>query len=451
MWYGGLFLYLRSTIPPHTESAGRGGVCYNANDYMLFNSLKNNTHSERLATWIMKHGWKTLLYIPVTALFGPILSLPLLGRQYEITAPEIIIGVSIVVIGCLWASRQRPEGFRITHTGGALLLILGWMIVSGLWVESFDKYAIALRVILYQIATFFLVLNCFKTKRHVYAGLWSLTILGVGAAIMTIVTIIDIPFRQLFVANRALIIMPMGALSYVAAIIAMLIPLILFLTTIEKKLARVWFLRAVYVLALVALLYAAGKAAILSTVIGVGVYLIIVKKQRFPTILGTVLALGIFIALADREVATHTFERFQDIAIDSSTSFRTLELAAARDIFINHWLIGTGAGNLKVAYKAITGFYEGEANNIIVQFGAELGVIGLGLFSFLIAQGIRWFRQATSLLNPHRTATLATLPFFITVGINAMFEVTIVGLLYGILFWYILALFYRYAEIEEKN
>ncbi len=447
----GVFFYILSEKGIASRNrAERASICYNFKDYMASTTSIKKSPSDRLASWIMEQWWKVLVCIPVTALLGPIASLPLLGRQYEITVPEIIIGTSIVLSVCLWVSRQRPRGFRATPIGGALLVILGWMLLSGAWVESLDKYAIALRVVIYQMATFFLMLNFFRTSRQIRAGLWSVALLGVGAAAMTILTIIDIPFRQLFTANRALIVMPMGALSYVAAMIAMFIPLLLFLTTIEKKPIATWLLRSFYTLALVALLYAAGKAAILSTIIGLGVFLIFNKKQRFPALVATFFAVCIFIALADREVATHTFERFQDIAIDASTSFRTLELGAARQIFMSHWLIGTGAGNLKIAYKAITGFYEGEANNIIVQFGAELGIIGLGLFSLLIAQGIRWFRSLVDQGGEKRMLVFGMLPFFVTVAINAMFEVTIVGLLYGIFFWYILALFYRYAEIEEK-
>lgn len=413
---------------------------------MFFFRKKESIHSHALSRFFDAHLWKVLIAIPLVMIFGQVLTLSLVNWLYEITLAEIVIGVVFVLWGAHMLSREGRRELITSRIGSLLLLLGGLMVVSGLWVESFEKWIIALRVVFFQFAMFFLTINLINTRERALTALrWFLGFAFiVSAAILT--TVIAIPYNELVVLNRAWIRTSMGALSYVAALAALCAPVIVGLYYLARNERERLFASLGYVVVVTSLLYAAGKAAMLSALAGVVIIFARVRERRWYFLSLTILSVLLFAVLSTSiqgEAGSYTLQRLQESAVDNSTQFRLLELRSAGKIISEHLLLGTGWGNIKVAYLRETGFYDGDANNIFIQIMGELGIFGLIIFVFLIGQLVRmlWWSKTSSVKKMPILPVMYS-ALFVTAGINAMFEVTIIGLFYGIVFWYLIGIFY---------
>lgn len=441
---------------------------------MKSSSLTRFSHHMR--TFFETQLWYALLAIPVLFVFGKIITIPIASFQYEITLTEIVIAaVSTLCFGYLLSPQYR-SAWRATPLGHALVLLFLMNLVSVLWVESLEKWIIAIRVLTYQYATFFIVANLIKTKQQALTALSVMVVPAVICGIYIMHVVSGIPYSELATMNRAHIVTPVGALSLVAAMVAFFIPITLGVYHMANRLAYRMALSGVYIFLLAALLSAAGKAAILSAACGI-VCMVALVRQRRAAIIGLTLCsvLLFFSATSFRSApepvvvsmpasptptvpapppvpsaADLLLSRFSNISTDPSTQFRLLELETAGLIFLASPLAGQGAGNLKVAYHHYTGFYDGEANNIIVQYGAEFGALGLALFGFALYHLGRLYAKEYLAQRKTRPLMMAIFSsFLVTVAINAMFEVTVVGLIYGILFWYAVGIFSAYSKARS--
>ncbi len=431
--------------------------------------------SQKIRSFVETKLWYALLAIPVLFIFGKVLTIPVAGFQYEITLTEIIIAAVSIICFVYLLSPQYRSKWRATPIGYALVLLFLLNLVSVLWVESYEKWVIAIRVLTYQYATFFIVANLLKTKRQCMIALAVLFVPAVVCGVYVIQAVSGVPYQELLKMNRAFLTTPVGALSLVAGMVALFIPVVLGLYQMTNRLIYRVIGSGVYIFLVAALLHAASKAAILSAFCGVICMLILIKQRRIVVIGLTACAIILFSTVTSMQPASVSavevgnianvptsssvstrsavdvlLSRFANISSDPSTQFRLLELETAARIFRDSPWIGQGAGNLKVAYKHYTGFYDGEANNIIVQFAAEFGLLGLALFAFMVYQIVRLY---TKEYLKHRRAkpfmTAIFTSFLVTVAINAAFEVTIVGLIYGILFWYVIGIFSAYSKTQS--
>lgn len=413
---------------------------------MFFSHKKESPHSHALSRFFDAHLWKALVVVPLAMVFGQVASLPIINWSYEVTLAEIIIGAVFTLWAAHMLSREGRRELVVPRIGKHLLLLVGLIVLSGMWAGSIEKWMIALRVICFQFAMFFLTVNLINAReRAVVALKWFLGF-AVLASISILIAVIPIPYNELVTLNRAWITTPMGALSYVAALVALSAPLVMggyYLVNTTRWRVAVSF---VYVMVVVSLLYAAGKAAMLSALAGLVVVFASVRQRRWYFLALTITGLAIFAVLSTSTqggFGSYTIQRLTQTTVDNSTQFRLLELHSAGAIIHDHLLIGTGWGNMKEAYLQQTGFYEGDANNIFIQIIGELGVLGLIIFILIISQLVRmlhWGEQ--SIVKKIPVIPALYIAFFVTAAINAMFEVTIIGLFYGILFWYLAGIFY---------
>ncbi|MDP2656241.1 MAG: O-antigen ligase family protein [bacterium] len=423
--------------------------------------------------------WYALLAVPVLFIFGKCIMIPVLGFQYEITLSEIVIALmTIAYLVYLLSSPRKFAKINITPIGYTLIALFILNVLSVLWVNNLDKWIIAIRVLLYQYAIFFLVINFFKTKRQCITALSALVIPAIVGGVFVLYIILGIPYGDLLYMNRAFLVTPLGAMSAVVAMIALTIPVTLGLFAIATQRWKRITMAVVYIFLVVAVLFAASKAAIIAIACAIACMTLLIRKHFLGIIALTLSAIvlyagitylptkifpGTTILVAIRsaeglltdQVAPATgvslvANRFTHVLSDASTRFRILELQTAWQIFLESPLIGQGAGNLKVAYDDHTGFYDGEANNIFVQYTAEFGLVGLALFGYLLYQLSFLYRNGYFSRRKKNLIMWATLSgVLLTVAINSMFEVTIIGLIYGILFWYVIGIFVAYSRVRS--
>jgi len=96
---------------------------------------------------------------------------------------------------------------------------------------------------------------------------------------------------------------------------------------------------------------------------------------------------------------------------------------------------------------------ETESNNFFLQVLLELGIIGFAVFLLLaraIYLEIRKAKMAS--INPEeKMLYVGFVSTLIIVLLNSMVEATLIGLYYGIVFWYIVGLLVIYNQVNSKK
>ncbi|MDP2918333.1 MAG: O-antigen ligase family protein, partial [bacterium] len=335
-----------------------------------------------------------------------------------------------------------------------LLLYLFFSLISFGWADNLSRAVIALRSLMFHAAILFLAINLIKTKKDFKIALFALPLTALLAAGEVIFKVYSLGgFREMIAREE--IITPVGKWVYIAAIIILTLPLTYYL--IFKVRSRLLKITLAIILGLggLAVFLTLGKGEIIALILGFA-YLFWKQKLNKRILIPILIAIILITAIPFSQYAGKFWERIVNIADDPNTQFRVAEFYAASEILKNHILLGVGAGNLKLAYKNLLPWsVESESNNFFLQVLLELGIIGFALLTltlraiYLEIQKARKYIQTPEqkLLYASFVATL------IIVLLNAMVEATLIGLYYGIVFWYIVGLlfyvqnFYHHSQL----
>jgi O-antigen ligase len=346
-----------------------------------------------------RHDWAFFGLMAFTALlfFRPQDQLTFLNplRLAEIAA---LIGLVAMVTGRLRRgqifTRVTPELVAVVALGGVMLLTVPFSVWPGGSVATFTD--IYVKVIL----IFVLMVNTLTTPKRVEQFMW-LIVLTTGY----------IAFRAVFDYARGLNLIENGrvqgavggifrnpndlALNMVAVLpLAMLIALY-GRTGLRRIVAAACIL---LMIATVVVSHSrSGSVGLAGMALLLAVYLV---RRRPGLVFAGVLACGLALPLAP-ESYWHRLSSITDASEDDTGSreARQVLLREGFAAFVAHPLTGVGAGQFK--NYAPEGREEAwrETHNVVLQVAAELGVLGLAVFTFLLVRAAMVGRQIRRLLT----------------------------------------------------
>ena len=382
-----------------------------------------------------------LALIPAAIAAGQITTLRFRDWYYQISLAEILIIFLALAFFLQILIQNKWREIKFPGILLCLLLYLFFSLISFGWAENLSRAVIAIRSLLFHAAILFLAINLIKTKRDFKIALFALPLTALLVAGEVIFKVYSLGGFSEMIARKE-IITPVGKWVYIAAIIILTLPLTYYL--IFKVRAGLLKITLAIILGLggLAVFLTLGKGEILATILGFS-YLFWKQKLNKRILIPILIAIILITAIPFAQYAGKFWERIVNIADDPNTQFRVAEFYAASEIFPEHFALGVGAGNLKLAYKNLLPWsVESESNNFFLQVLLELGVVGFAILILIaraIYAGIKKARrhiktQDQKLLYASFIATL------IIVLLNAMVEATLIGLYYGIVFWYIVGL-----------
>ena len=395
-----------------------------------------------------------LILIPPSIVFGQIATIRIQDWYYQISLAEILILILTLFFVLHLIAKKQVLQIKFPLLLGCFLLYIFFSLLSLGWANNLSRAIIALRNLSFQFLTLFLVVNLIQNKRDFKIALFSIPVTGFLVASELIFKVISLGgFSGGYTLARESIITPVGKWVYIAAIIIMTLPLtyILLLTNRNRWLKTFLFIETI--LGGIATFLTLGKGEIFSLA---GGFIYIFKKQRikkiFAILLTCTLLVIIFIPLA--AYSDQFLSRLTGIFTDPNTRFRIVEFQSAYQIFIQHPILGVGTGNLKLEYKNLLPWsVETESNNFFLQVLLELGIIGFAVFLLLaraIYLEIRKAKMAS--INPEeKMLYVGFVSTLIIVLLNSMVEATLIGLYYGIVFWYIVGLLVIYNQVNSKK
>lgn len=396
---------------------------------LLFLYLKN-------PVWI-------LFLIPPTMILGQIFTLKIRDWYYEISLPEILIIILAIFFVLQTLARRKFKALKFP----LLLALLGLYIILSLlslgWAQNISRAVIAVRILVFHFLIFFLTINLVKKTKDFHLALLSLPLTSFLVASQLIFKVASQGgFFQNYALAREVMITPVGKWVYIAAIIAQTIPLTYALLIVNRKIGLKVLLAGQVILGLMAVGLTLGKGEIIAVACGLGYFFRKQKTQRY--LAAIILLAGLLIAIFPLASYSGKFlERIYRTSNDPNTRFRLTEFKSAPQIFFQNPFSGVGIGNLKLEYKNLLPWgVETESNNLFLQIILELGLVGLAILILIIRQIYYELKRLKSLLQEKegRIIYLGFVSTLIVVLLNSLVEVTLIGLYYGIIFWYILGL-----------
>jgi len=378
-----------------------------------------------------------------TIIFGQVTTLKIRDWYYEITLGEILI-ILISVLFILQAiTRRKIKKIKFPFLLAILILYLALAFLSLGWANNLSRAVIAVRTLIFHFASLFLIINLVKTRRDLKIALMSLPLTGFLVSTQLILKVASLGgFGGNYIVAREWIVTPVGKWVYIAAVIVLTLPLTYALLLLAKKLWLKIILSLQMILGLTASALTLGKGEMIAALSGL-IYFF--KKQKGQKYIAAIILTSILL-LAAFPLASYTgkfWERIYGTRDDPNTNFRMTEARVALKLFSQKPISGLGVGNLKLEYKNLLPWScESESNNLFVQIVLELGLIGLAILILIIRQIYRELKKMKNLAKDQSDKILyfGFVSTMIVVLINALVEVTLVGLYYGIIFWYITGL-----------
>ncbi|MBI5134975.1 hypothetical protein HZA86_01955 [Candidatus Uhrbacteria bacterium] len=395
------------------------------------------------------HLWALALLIPLSVPIGRIGTI-IVGQsyRYEITATEaalLVLG-AILLYAIAWGTiawHRVPMMERLWYA----LLVLAYG--SLLWIVDGAKYLVGVRLLTYQFLSFLIPFTVVRSMRGRWASLWAIVISGMVMAAQLLWTLFQYPSIQKYFAQRSLVETSVGPMAFVVAIIVLLLPFAVIIGFHNHGVLR-WIAWTFASIGGIAIIASVGRAALVAGFASsTFLYWQIGKGWTFlkrSAIIGIVL---LVLASGGSFLPSLIIERFTSIVNSSgSAQFRIEEARTGLTVFRRHVLLGAGAGNLKYYYQRLFNGYSGESNNIIVQMAGEYGLVGLALLlGWVVA--IRRALRAVRRYSHGRESHLMLVGFsssLAAAAIHGMFEVTFFGLMYGVLFWYLMGMMAAWGQ-----
>lgn len=301
---------------------------------------------------------------------------------------------------------------------------------------------------------YLLVLLLARSPRRLLTGAWTLLATGSFLATLGLIQVASSNFRQEYgglarIKNAQIyadvfeprIAGPLGDPNYFAQILLMLVPLALFLTwgagswdRKENRLPKLLAYGAAGLMtAATVLTYSRGAALALAVVLGLALLLRGVKPGEVLT--GLALAGLLVVALpADFTERLTTLEQVlpggeQTLHPDSSFEKRRLVTRAAWEMFLDHPVLGVGAGNYTVHYDRYADRVGSAAreyddpseahypHNLYLEIGAETGLPGLLVFGAAICVAFVYLHRARRWALERDDSSTAVLAHGVALGL----------------------------------
>ncbi len=397
------------------------------------------------------HIWVVALLIPLSVPIGRIGTV-IVGQsyRYEITATETVLLIFAIALAyaIAWGTipwHPVPTMERLWY------VMLAVSYSSLLWIVDGAKYLVGVRLLTYQFIAFLIAFIVIRSARQRWASIWAITLTATVVSGQLLWTLSQYPSIQKYLIERNLVATSVGPMAFVVALIVLLLPfaIVMGYRTHGAFRALAWGAAAVGSVTVVA---SVGRAALLSGLLSTG-YLFWSMGQgwKFAKRLAIVVVIGLVLAGGGSFLPSLIIERFSGIVNASDSSrFRVEEARAGLIVFQRHVLVGAGAGNLKYYYQRLFNGYSGESNNIIVQMAGEYGLVGLALllgWVLSIRATVRSLGQR-ALGRDGRLMLIGLRASLVAAAIHGMLEVTFFGLMYGVLFWYLMGMLAAWGQEE---
>jgi putative inorganic carbon (hco3(-)) transporter len=359
---------------------------------------------------------------------------------------ELVYGILMIVI--LMFSRATVLKKLLLHDPivratilleGVILLTIPFAIWRG---GAFEAATELLKMIILQL----LMTVFIDTQDRLRAILWLLSGFMVWFAGSALLAYTRGEFYEINGVQRAEGINSMvGGPNELAGLLLALLPFAIALIRCNKKIWMKLLLAGCAVLGLFVLLLTGARISLLALV-AVALYAILRSKRKILNLSAAVaLALIVWFSLSpqyqERYLTMSQYARGGQL--DDSNKLRLAIWDAGWRMFLDHPILGVGAGQFPTAYGTI---YSGKLHtawmnphNLLLQVTCELGLLGLGAFVYFLYQiwkANRWVIIQTGSLSLPLNHQFAVACSFMMLGIGVISSVS--HTLYRP-YWYLLA------------
>lgn len=243
-------------------------------------------------------------------------------------------------------------------------------------------------------------------------------------------------FSDKFFFERKLIILPLGPLATVAAIIALLLPLVLAFYFSEASFKSKAIILPVFGFGLFALFISLGKAAILAS--GAGLFYLFLKlKGKRWYFIGAFFVVAVIGIIFLAPLTSGLLTRVKTTFIDTNTQFRYLEYQTAWRLAADHPWFGVGTGQQLYYFKTLLNFDSSElVNNFFLQALLDYGLLGLFVIICIFVSVVNKTMNLTRLaVGRQKILVFGFAAMLMTAFVSGLLEVTFFALPYAIVFW----------------
>ena len=398
-----------------------------------------------------------VLSIPALA-YGQFISFPItVNWVYEASLTEVLI---ILVFLIFIIDKFIGGELKIIRTNSLLYLLAAYLIISLISfvnIIDFRLYIVGLKAVIFSCLAYFLSLNLLDNKQKIDLFIFSLAATALILSSQILIKFYQIGWSDKFFFERSSITIASGAIATVAAILALILPVVLshyFYFNNQNKIKPLLFFG--FITGSLALFLTLGKAAIFSLSLGLGYLFVKLKGKRIIFTLAA-LVFVVFSFIFFFAFFSGLLERLSRVFIDSNSKFRILEYQTGWKIIKDNFWFGAGAGQQLHYFKKMLNFDKAElVNNFFFQAWIDLGVLGLGLTALIFGN---IYRRAVNFSKSVKPAELTIVCGFIAALIvsllNGLAEVTFFALPYAIIFWCLVGVFYNLekygASISHNN
>jgi O-antigen ligase len=355
----------------------------------------------KLATW--DWGWGGLLIFSILLFFRPQDQIAALGRMHiSDMAAAIGLGAMVFQNSSRGKSitRMMPELTGVALLGAIILLTVPLSIWPGGSVRVFTDLYIKVALI------FMLMVNCATSPRRIERICW---VIVLAFGYISVLAWRDyITGRHLWEGHRV-----GGATggffenpNDLALNIAAFLPLAMMYVQRPGAFLKRALSAVIVVLMVGTLIFTKSRSGLLGAVAMFAVYLVVTRSLTPTTILAGVVAGMIILpslpqSFYDRMASITDAERDET----GSREARKVLIEQAWLIFLEHPITGIGAGQFMNYGPPGRAEKWRVTHNVMLQIGAEIGIFGLAVFSFLIWRGFSaawWTRKVLAWTHRRR-------------------------------------------------
>lgn len=381
-----------------------------------------------------------LIAAPLLLLPGQFLRLEIRPNWfYEMSLAEIALLSGLILFAVAIIVKDWKKPLHFGTTGKLLGLYLLFALSSFFWISDVQLYVASLKVLVFSLIAFVLAINLLDKQRRIAAFMYSIAAFAGLLSLQVFYVLFRLGFLGALLSDRSTILVPFGPLALVAAMLALLLPLLLgyYFHLPKQHKARLFFL-IVFLVGGMALFMSLGKAAVLSVLVGLG--FLFYKLRGHRVILSLSFLFCIMCALVALSPFVNGFkQRLSNIFVDGTTTFRVAEYYAGYRIVSSSPWIGVGVGEQLNQYRRLLHPDYGQlSNNYLMQAAMDLGVLGLLLYIALLISIVRSLIK----LNKHLPGpfTWGLTASACVVAVNGLLEVTVFAVQYAIILWLLFGL-----------
>jgi len=319
--------------------------------------------------------------------------IPLISHlRIELVYGCLLLGV--ILIRHLLRPKASRERDRIVFGALAMLAVAGLSVPFAIWRGGALDSTIELAKL---IAVLYLIRTLIESEKDLRGILWLMMILLGWYSISSLIAYRNGGFYYLRYGNMLAVDRAMGINSLVGApneLAGMVLALLPFLVALIRTSRRIWSRITLLVLAtcaLAALVLTGSRTAVLS-LLALAVYYVLQFRHKLLTLAGCTLLMAIIwvsmpSAYKQRYLTVKSYA--EGGQLDASNEFRLEVWAAGWKMFLDHPVIGVGAGQFSTAFALL---YSKEhhqwmnPHDLLLQVICELGVIGLIAFTYFVVQ-----------------------------------------------------------------